>query len=936
MSLSDVPASERPAVKLSGIEHRYGSVTALEDVSLTLPAGATVGLIGPDGVGKSTLLSLIAGVKRLQKGSLHVLGTDLSDKRQREALSPRIAFMPQGLGKNLYPTLSIHENIDFFGRLFGLGPKECEARIQRLARATGLHPFLDRAAGKLSGGMKQKLGLCCSLVHDPALLILDEPTTGVDPLSRRQFWELIENLRSENKEMTVLVATAYMDEAERFEYLVAMDAGRVLVSDTKENVLSRTPSHTLEAAYISLLPPERRAQSEAFSIPAYHDPGGAPAIEAEELTRRFGDFVAVDHVSFRISRGEIFGFLGSNGCGKTTTMKMLTGLLDVTSGTAQLLGKKVEPGDMTTRLKIGYMSQAFSLYEELSVRQNLMLHARLYRIDAARAKELVDEALKTFTLEEHADAAPGSLPLGIKQRLQLAAACLHSPEVLILDEPTSGVDPGARDMFWRHLIDLSRERHVTIFVSTHFMNEAERCDRISLMNRGRVLAVGAPRELTRQADAASLEDAFISYLEEAENASSPRSEPKTSATEEATPKPSSTIVPPGAGVNLQGSLLGWLSRTWAFAWREALELQRDKLRIAFALLGPAVLLFANAYSVSFDVENVRFSVFDQDRSVLSREFFEHFSGSHYFVEEPEVHNQTEAMSALRSASSLLVIEMPPNFGRDLVEGRRPEVGFFVEASAPFNGLNIRSYITGVVLKYTSALMRSQDATLLLSRDATAASPPISVEQRFAYNQEFKSIYAITPGTIMLTLILIPAMLTALGVVREKEIGSIINLYASPATIGQFLIGKQLPYVGVAMLSYLTLFLLSVFVIGVPLKGSFLALSIGVLLYLFAVTAFGLLISAFVKSQVAAIFGTAILCLIPSTNFSGLLYPVSTLTGASYWMGMFYPASWFQQISLGSFTKGLGAGSFMGAYLALLGFALAFIAGARLLIKKQEA
>ncbi len=301
-----------------------------------------------------------------------------------------------------------------------------------------------------------------------------------------------------------------------------------------------------------------------------------------------------------------------------------------------------------------------------------------------------------------------------------------------------------------------------------------------------------------------------------------------------------------------------------------------------------------------------------------------------------MHNQTEAMSALRSASSLLVIEMPPNFGRDLVEGRRPEVGFFVEASAPFNGLNIRSYITGVVLKYTSALMRSQDATLLLSRDTTAASPPISVEQRFAYNQEFKSIYAITPGTIMLTLILIPAMLTALGVVREKEIGSIINLYASPATIGQFLIGKQLPYVGVAMLSYLTLFLLSVFVIGVPLKGSFLALSIGVLFYLFAVTAFGLLISAFVKSQVAAIFGTAILCLIPSTNFSGLLYPVSTLTGASYWMGMFYPASWFQQISLGSFTKGLGAGSFMGAYLALLGFALAFIAGARLLIKKQEA
>ena len=362
MSSAEEPGAASIAVEVKAVGHRYGSATALADVSLSLPAGSTIGLIGPDGVGKSTLLGLVAGVKRLQQGSVRVLGADLSDARQREALSPRIAFMPQGLGKNLYPTLSVHENIDFFGRLFGLGASECRARILRLANATGLAPFLDRPAGKLSGGMKQKLGLCCSLVHDPSLLILDEPTTGVDPLSRRQFWELIDELRAENREMTVIVATAYMDEAERFEYLIAMDAGRVLISDSKSNVLARTKAASLEQAYVSLLPEERRAQSQGFSIPPYHSPGGEPAIEAQNLTRRFGDFTAVDNVSFHIDRGEIFGFLGSNGCGKTTTMKMLTGLLDVTSGSAKLLGKPIAAGDMQTRLKVGYMSQAFSLY----------------------------------------------------------------------------------------------------------------------------------------------------------------------------------------------------------------------------------------------------------------------------------------------------------------------------------------------------------------------------------------------------------------------------------------------------------------------------------------------------------------------------------------------------------------------------------------------
>ena len=501
-------------VSIQNLSHRYGKTLALDDVSLDIPKGATVGLIGPDGVGKSTLLSLMAGVKVIQDGRVEVLGGDMADKDVRRDLSHRIAFMPQGLGRNLYPTLSVYENIDFHARLFGLDGQERTRQIARLMEATRLAPFSDRAAGKLSGGMKQKLSLCCALVHSPDLLILDEPTAGVDPLSRRQFWALVDDLRREHAGMTVIVATAYIEEAQRFERLLAMDAGRLLENKPTADVLADYGTDVLEDAYVKMLPPEKQQGSGGLDItPFVPDPNAPPAMEAHGLTKRFGDFTAVDHVSFTIQKGEIFGFLGSNGCGKSTTMKMLTGLLEATEGAATLLGKPIDAGGLDTKMRVGYMSQAFSLYEELSVRRNLDLHARLYQM-GAKGAAAVEEALQQFDLADVADTAPASLPLGIRQRLQLAAACLHSPEVLILDEPTSGVDPAARDMFWRTLLQLSRRDRITIFVSTHFMNEVERCDRISLMHQGRVLAVGTPAELVARSGRPNMEEAFIHYLEE--------------------------------------------------------------------------------------------------------------------------------------------------------------------------------------------------------------------------------------------------------------------------------------------------------------------------------------------------------------------------------------------------------------------------------------
>ena len=364
---------EEWAVDLRHVFHQYRQTKALQDVSLQIRRCATVGLIGPDGVGKSTLLSLIAGVKIIQQGEVLVFGESMADKHSRQSLSHRIAFMPQGLGQNLYPTLSVNENVDFHARLFGLRGRMRHERIARLLQATGLSPFADRPAGKLSGGMKQKLSLCCALVHNPELLILDEPTTGVDPLSRRQFWQLIDELRAENPDMTVIVATAYFDEAKRFEYLLAMDNGHLIVNAPTQQVLDDTHTDTLEQAYVKLLPENKQNKSGSLQLtPFVPDKDSPPAIEAKDLTKRFGDFIAVNNVSFRIERGEIFGFLGSNGCGKSTTMKMLTGLLDASSGSAELLGHTVNANDMTTRMKIGYMSQSFYLYGELKVRQKLV------------------------------------------------------------------------------------------------------------------------------------------------------------------------------------------------------------------------------------------------------------------------------------------------------------------------------------------------------------------------------------------------------------------------------------------------------------------------------------------------------------------------------------------------------------------------------------
>ncbi|WP_159190415.1 ribosome-associated ATPase/putative transporter RbbA [Klebsiella pneumoniae] len=903
-----------PVALLEHVGQQFGATIALRDISLAIPARRMVGLIGPDGVGKSSLLSLIAGARTIEQGNVMVLGGDMRDMHHRREVCPKIAWMPQGLGKNLYHTLSVYENVDFFARLFGHDKAERELRINELLQSTGLAPFRDRPAGKLSGGMKQKLGLCCALIHDPQLLILDEPTTGVDPLSRAQFWELIDNIRQRQPAMSVLVATAYMEEAERFDWLVAMNAGEVLATGSAAELKAQTGSQTLEQAFIALLPEAQRQAHRAVVIPPRDSREEEIAIEARGLTMRFGNFVAVDHVYFRIARGEIFGFLGSNGCGKSTTMKMLTGLLPASEGEAWLFGQPVDPKDIATRQRVGYMSQAFSLYSELTVRQNLELHARLFHIPDGEIPGRVAEMCERFMLTEVEDALPADLPLGIRQRLSLAVAVIHRPEMLILDEPTSGVDPVARDMFWQLMVDLARQDQVTIFISTHFMNEAERCDRISLMHAGKVLASDTPQALVEQRGSNSLEEAFIAWLKEAQP-SSPVPEEPTSA------------VASHSGHTAPRQAFS-LRRLFSYSRREALELRRDPVRSTLALLGTVILMFIMGYGISMDVEDLRFAVLDRDQTLSSQGWSQNIAGSRYFIEQAPLHSYDELDRRMRDGELAVAIEIPPNFGRDIARGTPVQIGVWVDGAMPNRAETVRGYVQAMHLAWLQEMAGRQSSP---QRDTSL----ISIETRYRYNPDVKSLPAIVPAVIPLLLMMIPAMLSALSVVREKELGSIINLYVTPTTRSEFLLGKQLPYIVLGMFNFFLLCALSVFVFGVAHKGSFLTLTLAALLYVTIATGLGLLISTFMKSQIAAIFGTAIITLIPATQFSGMIDPVASLEGPGRWIGQIYPTSHFLTIARGTFSKALNISDLWGSFIPLL-IAVPLVLGLSvLLLKKQE-
>ncbi|MBV1714150.1 MAG: ribosome-associated ATPase/putative transporter RbbA [Desulfomicrobium sp.] len=920
-----------PVAQLGQVSHRFGKVKALEDLTLVLPAGRMIGLIGPDGVGKSTLMGLIAGAKRLQQGTVRTLGGSMADARHRTAIGGRIAYMPQGLGRNLYHDLSLRENLEFFGKLFGLDRAERATRIDRLTRATGLHPFLDRPAGKLSGGMKQKLGLCSALIHDPDFLLLDEPTTGVDPLSRRQFWDLIDAIRADRPQMSVLVSTAYMEEAARFDHLVAMNAGQVLAEASPADLMGQTATTSVGAAYVALLQADIDVASNdkptAHAVESATDPvvptdqatappsPEEPAIRARDLTRRFGDFTAVDKVNFDIARGEIFGFLGSNGCGKTTTMKMLTGLLPATEGEAWIFGSPVDAQNPQARRRVGFMSQAFSLYGELSVRENLLLHARLFHLGRALTDQRMLDLVPRFELEEHLDQRADTLPLGLRQRLSLAVAVIHEPEILILDEPTSGVDPQARDDFWKLLLDLSRKDRVTIFVSTHFMDEAMRCDRISLMHAGKVLVTDSPDAIIASRQAPSLEEAFIAYI-----------------SAEIPPEPASAAVLVSTS-DSDGNASGFsLRRLLAYTTREAMQVRRDPVRLAFAFLGTAMLLLIMSFGISQEVRNMPFAALDQDHSPESRAYLSTFEDSHWFLTRAPILDPTALKQRMASGELTLALQIPPGFGADLRRGIGAEVAALIDGADTTRAGTVESYVQG---NHASVVANAGGAAPALAMLAQANPEPVQLTSRFRYNPAMESLPSIGPSIPPLLLLLFPTILMAVSVAREKEIGTITNFYVTPTGRAEFLIGKQLVYIGITLLNFAILTALVVLALGVPLRGDPLVLLLAALLYSVAATGFGLLVSIMSSTQVTAVFASTILSVMPTLQFSGMMTPVSSLEGPARILGNLWPTTWYMAVSVGTFTKGLGLADLSGALMRLAVFGPVFTGLAILTLRKQE-
>ena len=507
-------------VEIKNLTKKFGSAVAIDNLSLNIEKGKITGLIGADGAGKTTLLRTIIGLLLPDNGEIDVLG--FNPVTQKDELNLHIGYMPQKFG--LYEDLTVIENLRLYADLKGVNitssPLEGEGRgegtiLTKMLEFTNLAPFQYRLAGALSGGMKQKLGLACTLLGNPEFLLLDEPSVGVDPISRRDLMKMVREMI--NPETTVLWSTAYLDEAHSFDTAVVIDRGKVIY-EGKPHDLAPTPQE-FENKVIDLMGGYNKEESRIAQNYDYHAPDVELTVEADNLEKRYGNFYAVKNNTFKIKKGEIFGLLGPNGAGKSTSFKMMCGLARPTSGTARIMGIDIKKNPEKARANLGYMAQKFSLYGSLTVKENLDFFALAYGISILKKEEKVNEVIEVFGLKEYENAKAQDLPLGLKQRLSMAAALIHNPPVLFLDEPTSGVDVLTRRDFWNHITSLSK-KGVTIMVTTHFMDEAEYCDRISLFYKGETIAVGTPAELKQQAGANDMETAFINLIKESERSKS--------------------------------------------------------------------------------------------------------------------------------------------------------------------------------------------------------------------------------------------------------------------------------------------------------------------------------------------------------------------------------------------------------------------------------
>ena len=1045
-------------------------VRAVDGVSLDLAPGTINGLLGPDGAGKTTLLRLAAGLLLPDAGSLTVLGRDTVAEAQ--AVQSAIGYMPQRFG--LYEDLSVAENLSLYADLHGVSAAQRAERWPALMRMTGLEPFLGRLAGRLSGGMKQKLGLACTLVRSPRLLLLDEPTVGVDPLSRRELWNIVFSL-VRGHGITVLVSTAYLDEAEHCDRVAIMHHGRLvgdgapgdftgplagrtwfvtptmraraaqnlldaapgvtdavlhaggvrLLTDTPEaaraltdcgllagegqepgsvgHLTPRTPG--FEDGFLALFaalpqepstgeeptpaasapretfvdisaPPEPDCPPHALAASPVPDASDAPpVIEVRDLERRFGSFMAVKGASFDVRRGEIFGLLGPNGAGKSTIFRMLCGLLPPTGGSLRVAGVDLRRAPAAARRRVGYVAQKFSLYGQLSVIENLRFFASAYGLSGAARESRIAWALRDFDLADAADAQSGELSLGYRQRLAMACALMHEPDILFLDEATSGVDPLARREFWRRITALA-ESGVTVIVTTHFLDEAEYCDRMAILVGGEVLALGTPAEIRALAPAtdertdqprlgmhmdggqqdapgyasgpATIERAFIALAERHRaNAPGTAEPPSAPGTLPLTGTPGSGPTTPAAlAAQTQDirptAVRGLLVRMRGLLRKEWLQVMRDPSAIAIALIMPVVLLLLFGYGISLDARDVPVAIVADDLGPEAMEFAARLLLADTF--RPRVvTGMRQAEEDLRAGRVDAIVHLQSDFARRLSDATagasastaRPDgappagdagtvpVQLIVNGVDPNNARTVSGYITTVWQSWLSGRVA-----------AAGQAPAVRLVPRMWFNPASDSRYFLVPGLMVLIMTLTGALLTAMVMAREWERGTMEALLVTPVRMGELLTGKLLPYFVLGMGGMVLTVIMALYLFGVPLRGSLAVLAGAASLFLTAALGMGLFISVLARNQFIAGQAALLATFLPALFLSGFIFDLESTPAFVQVVSYIIAARYFATLLKTIFLAGDVWEVIVPNALALAALAAFFLTVARLRSRKR--
>jgi ABC-type multidrug transport system ATPase subunit/ABC-type multidrug transport system permease subunit len=938
---NDLPNHSDFVILLEDVEKVFTSAIdgrpAITQITTRIKRGSITGLVGPDGAGKTTLMRIIAGLLTITKGHLSVEGLDpCKDTSQIRAI---LGYMPQKFG--LYEDLTVIENLVLYADLRGVLEEERTRVFDELLNFTDLKRFTTRPTGKLSGGMKQKLGLACALLGHPKILLLDEPSVGVDPISRRELWKMVKTLIASG--ITVIWSTSYLDEAELCDEVLLMNEGKLLYSGDPADLTQKMQGRSIQVQHIQGnhrlvlqhalrskevidgviqglnvrlvlkekdVPPDLTlldAGPEAILVPVeprFEDGfidilGGGPGgdsvltkimkqvpqfansdavIEAVSLTKKFGSFIAANDISFKVERGKIFGLLGPNGAGKSTTFKMMCGLLTPTSGTAKVLGIDLQKSASQARQKIGYMAQKFSLYGDLTVQQNLQFFSGIYGLVGTAQTDRIAAMVQAFNLESFLNTTTNELPLGFKQRLALACAIMHEPAVLFLDEPTSGVDPISRREFWTHINGLV-EKGVTVMVTTHFMDEAEYCDQIGLVYQGKLIAIGTPDQLKTLARSTEHPDPTMedTFI----NLIMKQDEKNQESATESTSVTMSTTdyLQQNSFIAHHDSIRRWL----AMCRKEYFQIVRDPSSILMAFVLPMIMLFIFGFGLNLDSAKIRLGIVMNDKSPDARHFENAFLYSPYIDVIP-LENQSDAAKQLTAGNIRGFVMIQPNFG---VRNKQPNgiapVQLITDGAETNTANFVTSYATGAWLKWQE---------LKGLETATPTHETVSIESRYWFNPGAISRYFLVPGSIAIIMTVIGALLTSLVVAREWESGTMEALLSTPITKMEFLLSKLVPYYLLGIISMIVCTLIAVTVLRTPFHGSILLLFILTSLFLGCALGLGLLLSTATRNQFNAAQAALNIAYLPAMMLSGFVYEIHSMPVIVQAVTYLIPARYF--------------------------------------------